>query len=60
MLNQLVIFQEFDSAIFPRKIQVHFYLKVEIIAFHIHFAGFADNAISSILAGLKYRSAYCT
>lgn len=53
MLNRLVIFQEFDTAIFPRKIQVHFYLRVEIIAFHLHFAGFTDNAISSILMGPK-------
>lgn len=51
MLNRLVIFQEFDE--FPSKIQVHFYLKVEIIAFHIHFASFTDSAISSILMGPK-------
>lgn len=48
MLNRLMIFQ---NAIFPRNIQVHFHLKLEIIAFHIHFAGFIENTISIILMG---------
>lgn len=43
----------FQNAIFPRNIQVHFYLKLEIIAFHIHFAGFIENKISIILMGLE-------